>query len=198
MSAEEELQVSGVLVLHPWWGLNADILSTADRLRAEGYTVVSPDLYDGRLATEIPEAEKLMKAHDRQAAERMVNEAADELKRQGAYALLGWSMGGSYAWDLAGRRPGEVSALVAYYGPGEVDKTKPLPPVLSHVGELDEDAEYVRETDDALRGAGKDVTTYFYPGAKHWFDEPSRPEYDKAASELAWGRTSSFLRKHLR
>lgn len=189
--------MSGVLVLHPWWGLNADVIARCERLRAEGYTVISPDLYDGKIATEIPEAEKLIAAHDRKAAARKVNEAADGLERQGAYALLGWSMGGAYAWDLVDRRPGEVSALVTYYGPGEVDTTKPLPPVLSHVGDLDDDAAYLREMHDMLKAAGKDVTTHIYPGAKHWFDEPSRPEYDKAASDLAWERTLSFLRKHL-
>jgi carboxymethylenebutenolidase len=72
-----------------------------------------------------------------------------------------------------------------------------VPPVLNHIGELDEDLPFLREIEAGLRGAGKDVTVHVYPGAKHWFDEPSRPEYDAAARALAWERTLSFLRKHL-
>jgi carboxymethylenebutenolidase len=190
--------MSSILVLHPWWGLNADIRAVCDRLVAEGYVVQSPDLYDGKVATEIPEAERLMKAVDQDAAKKKIDAAADELRERGSrLAILGWSMGGNFGWDLIVRRPGEVSAIVAYYGIGEVDESKPVPPVLNHIGELDEDVPYLREIEEVLKGAGKDVTTHVYPGAKHWFDEPSRPEYDAAASALAWGRTLSFLRKHL-
>ncbi len=190
--------MSSILVLHPWWGLNADIRAVCDRLVAEGYVVQSPDLYDGKVATEIPEAERMMKAVDQDAAKKKIDAAADELRERGSrLAILGWSMGGNFGWDLIVRRPGEVSAIVAYYGIGEVDESKPVPPVLNHIGELDEDVPYLREIEEVLKGAGKDVTTHVYPGAKHWFDEPSRPEYDAAASALAWGRTLSFLRKHL-
>lgn len=189
--------MSGVLVLHPWWGLNDDIRAVAARLAGAGYTVRSPDLYDGEIATAIPDAERLMESVDRSAALRKIEAAADELRQGGSrYAILGWSMGGSYAWDLIRRRPDEVSALVAYYAIGEIDTSRALPPVLHHIGELDEDVPYLREIDQALRAAGADVTTHVYPGAKHWFDEPSRPEYDRAASELAWVRTLAFLRDH--
>lgn len=190
--------MSGVLVLHPWWGLNADIRAVCDRLVNEGYVVLSPDLYDGRVATEIPEAERMMKAVDRDAARKKIDAAVDELRARGSrFAIIGWSMGGSHAWEFLTRRPGEAAALVAYYGIGEVDESKALPPVLNHIGELDEDVPFLREIEEVLKGAGKDVTVHVYPGAKHWFDEPSRPEYDPAASALAWGRTLSFLRKHL-
>lgn len=190
--------MSSVVVLHPWWGLNADIRAVCDRLINEGFFVLSPDLYDGKVATEIPEAERLMKAVDQDAARKKIDAAVDELRARGSrFAILGWSMGASYAWDFIGRRAGEAGALVAYYGIGEIDESQVVPPVLNQIGELDEDVPYVREAEEALRRAGKDVTTHVYPGAKHWFDEPSRPEYDAAASALAWERTLSFLRKHL-
>jgi carboxymethylenebutenolidase len=49
-----------------------------------------------------------------------------------------------------------------------------------------------------MKAAGNDVRVELYPGTKHWFDEPSRPEFDKAASALAWDRTREFLKRHLR
>ena len=191
--------MSSVLLLHPWWGLNADIRVVGEKLVREGYLVLSPDLYDGKVATEIPDADRMMKAVDRDAARKKIDAAVDELRERGTpFAIVGWSMGGNFGWDLITRRPGEVSALVAYYGIGEIDESQAVPPVLNHIGELDEDVPYLREIEEVLKGAGKDVTTHVYPGAKHWFDEPSWPEYDAAASKLAWERTLPFLRKHLR
>ena len=54
-----------MLVLHAWWGLNDDVRAYARRLTGEGFTVETPDLYGGRVATDIPGAEALMKARDR-------------------------------------------------------------------------------------------------------------------------------------
>jgi carboxymethylenebutenolidase len=48
-----------------------------------------------------------------------------------------------------------------------------------------------------MRGEGHDIRVELYAGTSHWFDEPSRPEYDPKASALAWDRTVAFLRTHL-
>lgn len=188
----------GVLVLHPWWGLNDDVTAAAAKLRKLGYAVESPDLYDGRVATEIPAAEGMMKTLDRPAARAKIDAAVDRLRKAGPVAVVGWSMGASYAWDLAERRPGIVSAMVAYYGGYDPRAGEWLPPVLGHFAEFDEEpAAEVRGVGKMLKAAGRDVVFEIYPGTKHWFDEPSRPEYDEKASALAWSRTVAFLGERL-
>ena len=189
---------SAVLALHPWWGLNGDIRAAVTRLEKLGFGVESPDLYDGRVATEIPAAEAMMKALDRVAARGKIDAAIDRLRQAGPVAVVGWSMGASYAWDLATRRPGIVTAIVSYYGGYDRDAPASLPPLLGHFAEHDEEAvEEVRDTEKRLVTAGRDVAFQIYPGTKHWFDEPSRPEYDQAASALAWSRTVAFLGERL-
>ncbi len=188
----------GVLVLHPWWGLNDDIKAAAAKLKKLGYTVESPDLYDGRVATEIPAAEGMMKSLDRPAARAKIDAAVDRLRKSGPVAVVGWSMGASYAWDLAERRPGIVGAMVTYYGGYDPDAGEWLPPLLGHFAEHDEEPlEEVVAVGKRLAAAGREVEFVVYPGTKHWFDEPSRPEYDEVASKRAWSRTVAFLGERL-
>src|SRR5229473_6965972 len=54
----------GVLVIQEWWGLNPQIKSVCDRLAAEGFTALAPDLYHGELAghAEMDRAAELMNA----------------------------------------------------------------------------------------------------------------------------------------
>jgi len=193
----------GVLVLHPWWGLNADVRASAERLRREGYQVETPDLFGGRVATTIEEAKALSGDADRTWQSSMAK-VEDKFKKLGAQAdpiaVLAWSMGVWYSWKLAQAHPDRIKGVVSYYGYGEIEPDKSLPPVLGHFAENDEfeALDDVRAAEKAVKESGGVVQFHVYPGTKHWFDEPSRPEYDKAASELAWHRTTAFLDTQLR
>ena len=50
----------GVVVIQEWWGMDAHIRDVADRLAAEGFVALAPDLYHGKETREPDEAEKLM------------------------------------------------------------------------------------------------------------------------------------------
>jgi carboxymethylenebutenolidase len=191
--------MGGVLVLHAWWGLNDDVRAYARRLESEGFVVETPDLYGGRVASDIPAAEALMRARDKAHAMAEIDRAAARLGARGPYAVLGWSMGGSYGWDLIERSPGTVAALVDHYGGGAPEQGATLPPVLGHYGELDDDPSpaMVDELEQRVSNIGGSPEFHLYPGARHWFAEPSRPQYDAASSALAWERTLDFLRRSL-
>lgn len=51
----------------------------------------SPDLYDGRVAAEIPAAEGMMKTLDRPATRAKIDAAVDHLREAGPVAVVGWS-----------------------------------------------------------------------------------------------------------
>ncbi|MEP6693795.1 MAG: dienelactone hydrolase family protein [Chloroflexota bacterium] len=192
---------AGVLVLHAWWGLNDDVRASAERLRREGYTVITPDLYGGKVANTIQGAEALAKGMDQPRAAAEADRALTELtKKSEGVAVLGWSLGASYGWELAHKRAGDIRGFITYYGLGDVDAAAALPPILYHFAEHDEfdSADDVRRTEQKLLAAGRDAKFHIYPGTKHWFDEPSRPEFDKKASALAWERTLAFLDTQLR
>jgi len=192
---------AAVLVLHPWWGLNDDVRACAERLRREGYEVATPDLFGGRVATTIEAAKSLSGEVSKnwQSAMTEIEKALEKVQAD-RVAVLAWSMGVWFSWQLAQAHPDRIRGLVSYYGYGEIEPGKSLPPILGHFAENDEfeALDDVRATEKALKESGAVAQFHVYPGTKHWFDEPSRPEFDKAASEQAWKRTLGFLDKTLR
>jgi carboxymethylenebutenolidase len=193
---------AGLVLLHAWWGLNEDVKRRTDILRKEGYTVVTPDLFGGRVAKTIEEATALTQGERENEAKitQAVDDAVTELgKRVDRIGIVAWSFGVWYAWKMGITRSDKVRGLALFYGIGPNEPTAPTSPVLAHFAEHDEyeDINFARQVEKEMSAAGHDVKVEFYPGTKHWFDEPSRPEYDKAASDLAWERTRAFFRKHL-
>jgi carboxymethylenebutenolidase len=195
---------AGLIVLHPWWGLNADTTAFADRLAEAGFAAVAPDLYGGEVATTIPDAERLHDALNEDVADALVLATVDALGAEigdpaARIGAVGFSMGAAWALWLPAHRP-EVAATVVYYGSIEGPSlTRARTPVLGHFAETDEyeQDEGVAAFEGTLKTAGRDVTIHRYPATCHWFAEPSNAAYDPAAAELAFGRTVDFLRDRL-
>jgi carboxymethylenebutenolidase len=198
----------GVLVLHAWWGMTEMFTGLCDRLAAEGFVALAPDLYDGRTAGTIEEAEALVNALTFTEAQERISAAGERLladpqvqgNRVGA---IGFSLGASLLTWYITVQPA-VSAAVLFYGGSEgnedlAEKTRAA--LLGHFAQNDEWEPPVAETlrpGDRLRVAGLDVTFHEYPGTGHWFFEENRPDaYNPKAAQLAWERTIAFLREHL-
>lgn len=191
----------GILVLHAWWGLKPFFKQFCDRLAKEGFTVLAPDLYQGRIAATIDEAKALLEKRDLELMVDTVNAAKDHLRSlvKGKIGLVGFSMGGGWSLEIASTSPEQIGAMVIFYGNGEADYGKITAKVMGHFSDNDEwePNEYVDMTFAALKKAGVDTTRHVYPGVAHWFMEEDRPEYDPAAAQLAWDRTIEFLKKTL-
>jgi carboxymethylenebutenolidase len=197
----------GVLVLHAWWGLNDTIRAICTRLAEAGFVAFAPDLYHGKVADTITDAETLGKALDTnhlQAkaeiadATRFLSERALHADR--GLAVIGFSLGAYYALDLAAADPEHIRAVVLFYGTGGSDFSTSRAAYLGHFAENDEfePQSNVAELEEALRRAGRPVTFYQYSGTRHWFFEPDRSQaYNQAAATLAWERTLTFLRNSL-
>ena len=50
----------GVIVIQEWWGLTDHIVGIVDRLAAEGFVALAPDLFGGRTTHDSDEAGELM------------------------------------------------------------------------------------------------------------------------------------------
>ncbi len=191
----------GVIVLHAWWGLNADALAYAERIAAEGFAVLAPDLYRGPTADTIEGAEELAGRLDEAAADAIALAAIDRLAERlgldAPIATLGFSLGAAWSiWSAAERD--RVAGSVVYYGTVlGPSLARAHVPVLGHFAETDpfEPDEQVMAFEEALRAAGREAEIHRYPGTGHWFAEPSRDAYRPESAELAFERTVAFIRR---
>jgi carboxymethylenebutenolidase len=201
----------GAVVLHAWWGLTQPFRQVCDRLAQAGFVALAPDLYRGKTASTVEEAEALGAALDRDV-ERVRGDIAGAVQvlRQheatkladgrGQLAFLGFSLGGAYALDMSVKLAQQIAAVVTFYATYTgLDYRSAKAAYLCHFAEDDpfESAESVAEMERELQAAGRPVTVYTYPGTKHWFFEDNRPEYDAQAARLAWQRTIAFLHERL-
>lgn len=113
----------GIIVVQEWWGLDSGIKEMADRLAAEGFVALVPDLFHGELAehTEIDKAGELMSAMPADRAARDMSGAVDYLADHDAtpdngIGVVGFCMGGMLTFILAALRPDKVKAAVPFYG----------------------------------------------------------------------------------
>jgi carboxymethylenebutenolidase len=195
----------GVLVLHPWWGLNDTIRMVCTQLAEAGFIAFAADLYHGKIATTIEEAESLMLALDQKDAKTQIADAVKFLSERAGQddpelGVIGFSLGAAYALDLAVEDPDHICAVVVFYGTNGGDYSTSRADYLGHFAEDDdfEPASEVNRLEASLRATGRPVKFYRYPGTGHWFFEPDRTEaYNQAAATLAWKRTLTFLRNTL-
>jgi carboxymethylenebutenolidase len=198
---------SGVLVLHAWWGLNDTIKAFCTRLAEAGFAAFAPDLYHGKVANTIPDAEALGKALDANylqakaevaEATRFLNERVGEDGH--GLAAIGFSLGASYALDISNTAPEYIRSVVVFYGTWVEDLSHSRAAYLGHFAENDpfEPPSNVDKLEEYIRRMGRPVTFYRYPGTAHWFFEPDRPEYNQVAASLAWERTLTFLQEQVR
>lgn len=194
---------SPVLVLHAWWGLNDTMKNFCTRLAESGFLVFAPDMFRGKTADIVADAETLARAHDGKQAQDDVAEAAKFLTERAGeahrgIAVVGFSFGAYYALDLSVSDPKNIRSVVVFYGTGPTDFKGSKAAYLGHFAENDqfEPQSSVDELEAALRGAGRPAEIHRYPGTGHWFFEPDRTDaYNKAAASLAWDRTVEFLRR---
>ena len=204
LAVPEGDQGPGILVLHAWWGLNPFFKAVCDRLAAEGFVALAPDLFVGRVANSVNEAEALLAERDADALANLTRASLRTLRTMpltpdAPVGVLGFSMGASMALWLSAREADDVAATVAFYGAQDIDFAQARSAYLGHFAEtdpyVDDDAVALLEAE--LHLDELDVEFHRYPGTHHWFFEEDRPEHDDAAAALAWDRTLDFFRKHL-
>lgn len=212
----------GVVVVHDFTGMSADLRRQADWLAGEGFLAVAPDLYhwgsrlgclwtilrelgrrEGRTFDDIEAARAWAAGHD---------------GCTGRVGIIGFCMGGAYAVALA-PAPGWSAAAVNYGGCPEDARAwlAGACPVVGSFGGADRSplgrSAGVR-LEQVLTDLGVAHDVKIYPGVGHGFMNDHDPadltpllrllakvsgtRYDAPATADARGRIASFFDRHLR
>jgi carboxymethylenebutenolidase len=197
------------VVIQEWWGLTSHIADVTNRLAAEGFVALAPDLYGGTTTHDSDEAGRLMQ-------ELPVDQAATDLGGAVDYLLaheavtgdkvgaVGFCMGGGFVLVLAAQQGDKIGAAVPFYGvlgedfPSFENLSAPL---LGHFGEEDEMAppEAVEDLAERIeKESGIRPDFRLYPSDHAFFnDENLLGTYDPEQALKAWSATRDFLRAHL-
>jgi carboxymethylenebutenolidase len=199
---------AGVVVIQEWWGLTSHIASITDRLAAEGFVALAPDLYGGSTTHDAAEAGEMMQKLPPDRAARDLAGAVDFLLGRDdvvgdQVGVVGFCMGGAFVLSLAAQEGGKVAAAAAFYpvGPRPDDYTHLQADIMIHFSDGDAfiPASVASELAEKIRaGTGRDPVIHHYP-AGHAFvnDENLLGTYDPEQAKLAWDRTVAFLKEHL-
>lgn len=195
-----------VVVVHENRGLNPHIEDVARRLAVEGYLALAVDLLSplGGTPADEDKARSMFANLKPEETEQRIAAAvpflASHANSTGVVGAVGFCWGGGVVNQLAAAQP-VLKAGVAYYG-RQVDAAKAAKikaALMLHYAGADQAINAgIPAYEAALKSAGVAYEKYLYEGAQHAFNnDTNAARYNKAAADLAWGRTLGFFRKHL-
>ncbi|HVX24475.1 MAG TPA: dienelactone hydrolase family protein [Candidatus Saccharimonadales bacterium] len=222
--AEPAGEVKGaIIVIHEIWALNDHTKSIADRLAAEGYVALAPNLlaetniaaHAKTLALDLFNPEKRNEAQPKLRAlmtpmqepgfgERTlarVQACFNTLfAREDAaehVAITGFCFGGSYSFNLAIHEPRLKIALPFYgHAPEDVDELRKIKcPVRAFYGANDEGLmTNLPILKELMKEAKVDFEATVYPGCGHAFFNDTNPfAYNQVAATDAWQKVLAEL-----
>jgi carboxymethylenebutenolidase len=197
----------GVLVIHENRGLNPHIEDIARRLAVDGFVAFAPDALfplGGYPGNEEKAREVFPKLDQAKTRQDFIAAAAFLKARpecNGKIGAVGFCYGGGMVNYLATQIGRDLSAGVAFYGssPDLADVPKIKAPLMIQSAETDQrinDSWPAYEA--ALKAAGATYERHLYAGTQHGFNNDTTPRFDAAAAKLAWERTVSFFRAHVK
>ena len=199
LASADGTDAPGVVVIQEWWGLNAQIKSTARRFAAAGFTALAPDLYQGRVTEDPDEAGHMMNGLDwAGATEQDIRGAVQYLKMRVSHVgVVGYCMGGALTISALVKIP-EVDAGVCYYGIPPSDQADPSTiriPLQAHFANQDDwcTPDAVDELEVRLKSGGVKHELYRYDAQHGFFNDQRGDVYDADAAALAWRRTLEFF-----
>ncbi|MCC5931044.1 MAG: dienelactone hydrolase family protein [Cyclobacteriaceae bacterium] len=211
---EVSSNAQAVVVIHENRGLTDWVRSMADKLAAEGFLAIAPDLLSDF-------DENISSTRDFQDADEARNgiykldpdQVTSDLHAVVAYisavpgadgrvSVTGFCWGGSQSFRFATNNPAIRMAMVFYgTGPSELEEIQKINvPVYGFYGENDQRVNAtIEKTSEMMNKAGKKYDYVIYPGAGHAYmragDDPDGNEDSKAATRASIQRMVELLNK---
>ena len=187
---------AGVVVIHEGGGISPQLLRVCQRLAAEGYAAIAPDLFFRAGGTGAADFGVLIGSMERDATAADLAESAAHLRALGAtkIGVTGFCMGGLQTYRAA-VTTSTFDAAVGFYGSRIASELgSPTCPTLLFFGDNDP---YIPMAEiEAVRQHHPESVVY--EGAGHGFFRDGSESYDEAAAGDAWTRLLAHFGTHLR
>ena len=205
--AKAKGKLPAVIVIHENRGLTPHIRDVTRRIALEGFHAIAPDFLSPAGGTPADED----KARTMIGALVLADAIADgvetvrwlgqDKRTTGKVGVTGFCWGGAMTNHLAVGAGDALRAAVPYYGrapdPSQAASVRAAM-LLHYAGKDDNVNPTAQPWIDALKAQGLPVEAYFYEGAVHAFNnDTSADRYNKAAADLAWGRTIAWFKARL-
>ncbi len=217
----------GVLFIMDAFGLRPTLEEMADRIAAEGYVVLAPNVFYRAGRSPVPPVRDLSDPEQNASALQSVRPLMDELTPErlaadgaayldclgeaaspGPVAITGYCMGVRLGWRIAAAHPDRVAALAGFHGARLVTDAPDSPHRSAgevkaelYFGFADQDqgmtAAQIATFERALEEAGARYRVEVYEGARHGFAIADQPAYDEAARERHFRELHALLERTL-
>ncbi len=217
----------GVLFIMDAYGLRPTIDEMADRIAADGYVVLAPNVFyrAGRSPVRPmpdltdPEQRSSFFQSIRPLIEQLTPErlAADgaayldylaQVDARGTIAITGYCMGARVGWWIAAAHPDRVAALAGFHaggmatdGPDSPHRKAADVKAEMYFGFADQDpsmsAEQIATFEHALEDAGAPYRAEVYEGARHGYTMADGPAFDESARERHFRELRALLERTL-
>lgn len=216
MAAPAYAAKAAIIVIPEIFGVNPGIRQKCDRLAADGYLAVAPDIFwrfapgvelNPDVEAELQEAFGYFGQYDAndgvkdiETVIRAIRSGIDGQSPVAKVGCVGYCLGGRLAYMAATRT--DISASVGYYGvmiDQMLNEAHAIAsPLMLHIPTADH---FVGPGAQAAIHAGLDahpkVTLHDYEGLDHGFATEMGDRRDDAGAELADSRTAAFFAEHL-
>jgi len=216
-----------VLIFMDGFGVRPVIRQMANRIAAEGYCVLLPNLFYRRGRAPIFDVATLLKPENRPALMELVMSltpelvlrdagvfldwlaAQKEVRPGGKVGLAGYCMGGGMVVRTAAQFPDRVAAGASFHGGRLATDDADSPHRLVgrirarlYFGHADQDQfmtpDQIDRLDQALMAAGTVFEAELYKGALHGYTMSDLPVYDREACDKHWQRLLGLFKETLR
>ncbi|RKX35106.1 MAG: dienelactone hydrolase family protein [Verrucomicrobia bacterium] len=213
VTPEVDHPVAAVILIHGNRGLTDWLRTVADRLAAEGYLALAPDLLSGRASDgggtsdfqSTDAARNAIYDLDSEGVTADLNAAADFLARQpvanGVVMVTGFSWGGSQSFRFATKRP-ELAAAFVFYGraPGDDFESIECPVYGFYGGDDTRINATIPLTGEIMLALDKVFEPLTYHQAGHSFmrkgEHPDASDGNRIAMNASWDRWLAILAEH--
>ena len=195
-----------VIVIHENRGLHSHLEDVARRLAVEGFLALAPDLLSVAGGTP-PNDDQARDLHTKTNKNDMLAAAVAAIsfmqkhaESTGKVGATGFCYGGGVVNQMAASSP-DLNAGAPYYGlqvpAAQVPNIRAA--LMLHYAEKDDRINAgIAAYEAALKANNKKYTIHVYPGTQHAFNnDTGAARYNKAAADLAWGRTLAFFKETL-